>query len=894
MNQNRNYFKYWGKASKPKDKGKEIKDAPVQYHLLVYHCLDVAAVADCLLASEQLNYLEPLAKQLKVKPNWLRKWLVFCIALHDLGKFFRSFQNLNCNDIKELVTEIPKYEYTIKHDALGMLLYRDIKNNLASIFPSTVLRRKISKWLEIVCSHHGQPVALNKDETIANHLIENEDDLAAKNFIIDIYNLFFNNEDINIITQIDSKDFKKSSWQIAGICTLADWLGSNQDFFVYKQQPIPLEQYWHKHALPAAKKAVTNIDIKKTVAPFNSIKDQFPFIDQLTPLQQYVTDIQLTNEPQLIILEDVMGAGKTEAAMVLVHKLLSQKLGRGLYIGLPTMATSNAMYSRMQKSYEALFTTDKVSLVLAHSASALSEKFQQTISDIEQPTDANYQQQEHTASAYCNSWFTDNRKKALLADIGVGTIDQALMAVLPVKYQSLRMLGLHNKILLLDEIHAYDTYTSEILIALLKMHQRNGGSAIILSATLQQEFKEKLIAIYNNNSIEMQSDYPLATSVSTNNTTQQPIATREMVKRQTKITKLDSTQQCIDKIKQAVKQGQCVCWIRNTVADATEVYQQLQQDNEIDNQKLTLFHSRFTMADRQKIEDKVLKIFGKESTAKERQGQILIATQVVEQSLDLDFDILITDLAPIDLIIQRIGRLKRHVRDALGNPIKDNNQDQRPPAELYVLMPDPNEVKNKNWLKALLDKTEYVYQDTSIMWQTAKQLINNGTISMPDDARELIEAVYCQDYNQIPEPLQSSADNATGNTSANKNYADSKTLKLCNGYTKASSENWHDDSIISTRVSEVETCTIILVKLHNDELQFYKWQDNKAKSMLLSQLSIPYHYWEQAQQYISDIMQAKIEEFKIKYKLKEFHNVFPLVDETLDLYNNKTGWLSIK
>ena len=242
----------------------------------------------------------------------------------------------------------------------------------------------------------------------------------------------------------------------------------------------------------------------------------------------------------------VTGAGKTEAAMVLVHRLLAANLAKGLYIGLPTMATSNAIYKRIQECYQALFTADsKASLVLAHSASALSEKFQQSIFNLHQPLDSDYQSNEHTASSFCNSWFADNRKKALLADIGVGTIDQALMAILPVKYQCLRMLGLQNKILLLDEVHAYDTYTNNLLIALLKMHRRNGGSAIILSATLQQELRQQLIAIYNNDSIELKSNYPLATFASVSNIAQQAVATRNVVKKQTKITKLDNLQQCI-------------------------------------------------------------------------------------------------------------------------------------------------------------------------------------------------------------------------------------------------------------------------------------------------------------------------------------------------------------
>ena len=161
------------------------------------------------------------------------------------------------------------------------------------------------------------------------------------------------------------------------------------------------------------------------------------------------------------------------------------------------------------------------------------------------------------------------------------------------------------------------------------------------------------------------------------------------MKRTVNIQRLNSEDEVIAQIRLAVAAGQCVCWIRNTVKAARQSYQDL-LDAGIDSNRLSLFHSRFAMIDRQEIENRTLQYFGDDSTPEHRKGQVLIATQVVEQSLDLDFDVMITDLAPIDLIIQRAGRLMRHIRDAQGNRIsQEGAKDLRGTPMLYLFSPDP-------------------------------------------------------------------------------------------------------------------------------------------------------------------------------------------------------------
>jgi CRISPR-associated endonuclease/helicase Cas3 len=254
---------------------------------------------------------------------------------------------------------------------------------------------------------------------------------------------------------------KTVSWQLAGIAVMADWLGSNQEHFKYYSKPEELVVYWHKHALPSAKKAIQSMPAKPKTSQFQGLSNLFPFIKEPTPLQEYAINEPLNDKPQLFILEDVTGAGKTEAALILTHRLLSAGLADGLYVALPTMATANAMYQRLGKVYRRFYeSSDLPSLILAHGARELSMNY---------TNGYNEREQELSATAYCHAWLADSRKKALLADVGVGTLDQALLAVLPARHQSLRLLGLGRKVLLVDEVHAYDSYMQKLLDALLEI-----------------------------------------------------------------------------------------------------------------------------------------------------------------------------------------------------------------------------------------------------------------------------------------------------------------------------------------------------------------------------------------------------------------------------------------
>jgi len=895
------YFKYWGKAGK-KEEGKLL-----EYHFLPYHCLDVAAVGWFLLDVKG-SRCKSLAAKLNVEPKWLRDFFVFCLVLHDLGKFARSFQGLQTGLPLSLVTANPRMKYTVRHDTLGYQLWRDRKfagqlEKMSEEFGGLFL--KIIPWLEIVFGHHGIPPK-KSGERIAN-FFEPEDKVAACEFIGDISSLFLEGFDpAPLQDKILKKKLKLISWQLAGITVLADWLGSNRDAFEYCSRPMPLAKYWKNVALKSANEAIRELPSIPKATQFSTIKNLFSFVETATPLQEYAEREPLAKSPHLFILEDVTGAGKTEAALVLTHRLLSEGLADGLYVALPTMATANAMYQRLGKVYQKFYRfEDMPSLILAHGARQLSKEFRQSVVLTKSTADdSNYSKsrvaddRDLSGATFCKAWLADNRKKALLADVGVGTIDQALLAVLPARHQSLRLLGLGRKVLLVDEVHAYDPYMLKLLETLIEFHAKQGGSVILLSATLAQTMREDMVSAFLSGlackAAEIKSlAYPLATHIPATTNPEQHIDTRVEVKRSVEVRRLDSQDVIIEKIAEAVKQGKCVCWIRNTVREARNSYQELAATGWLAGEKLHLFHSRFAMVDRQRIEIDVLARFGKKSGNKSRAGQVLIASQVVEQSLDLDFDLIVTDLAPIDLIIQRAGRLCRHIRDINGNRIEEvqDGKDQRGKPVLYILSPKMSENVDGNWLKKQQPGTQAVYPHVGQLWLTASLLFGSadqGQFTMPNDARPLVEGVYSYEAEEkIPEVLLDASMDAIGKDMMHRSMANMNVLTMSKGYTRKSGD-WDEENRMPTRLAETETISVALALHRGGKLIPYA--GNVYLPWAMSTVRIPEHEWKKARDEISQDMEKLIDDLKNKEKAVRWLEVFPLNNEIAHYYNARNGW----
>jgi len=820
-----NYLRYWGKA-KP-----AASNIGNPCHLLPYHCLDVAAVGACLLDGSS-SFGRPLVDALGVPAHQLKSIFSYLLAIHDLGKFSQSFQALASPEAEVIKKPDAGFSYDVPggHAALGWVLWRrsDVfKENRVAICgwpeqtpPRRTARRAMEALLETSFGHHGQPVEAGSRRAGADFL--KEDEQAACSFAMDLARLMRPDWPIDWMSdEAWSQKLRAVTWQLAGLAVLADWLGSDQSVFSYVTEPMFLEAYWQEYALPRARLQVQRLgfDHPRSATAFPGVRSFFGF--EPTPLQQWAEEVELSSTPQLFILEDVTGAGKTEASVTLAHRLLSKGLAHGVYFGLPTMATSNAMYSRISTFYQRWYDSEETpSLVLAHGAQKLHEGFQASVIP-GQPLDSNYLPEERSASAVCNQWFADSRKRALLADVGVGTVDQVLMAVLPFRHQSLRMVGLAGKVLIVDEIHACDDYMLTLLCAVLELHARQGGYAVLLTATMPLEMREKLLKAWRKGlgvaaeQTPLSASFPLATSLSRESMDETPFPTRSSVARALAVEHLDQLSQALDLVVGSAEQGQRACWIRNTVDDAIEAYEAIRARVD-DPDKVLLFHSRFTMADRQRIENQALDWFGKRSGYQDRAGRILIGTQVLEQSLDICMDVMVSDLAPIDLLIQRAGRLHRHRRDSSGNLLPmANGDDQRQPPVIRVLAPPFTSIPTKDWVSRCLPGTAAVYRNHGQLWLTLWALMNEGVIRVPERARWLIETVYGPEADEfIPEQLKDSYFEQEGEKQSQSAMGQFNRLDLDKGYEVSSARSgWQAEVDIGTRLTDEPSVKVTLVQL---------------------------------------------------------------------------------
>ncbi|MGV7208440.1 CRISPR-associated helicase Cas3' [Oxalobacteraceae bacterium A2-2] len=824
-------FLYWGKARPTTSDG-------AQLHLLPLHALDVAAMGvEYLRANRSVLHL--FCETLKCSEDAFLSWAAFFLALHDLGKLSEAFQSQRPDLVAKLKGR-PAYEdkqYTERHDSLGFWLWTEelVEDGVLAELGMGDERSMlgIQWWMRAVTGHHGMPP---RPVGHVDRFFHKDDKRAAQEMVRAFASMLLTDE-ARTIPRGPGREFeacsKLLSWWFAGVAVLADWLGSNTDYFPYESGPVDLSSYWND-ALQSARRALKHTGVLPvTVDAGQSLQDLFPRVETASPLQHWAATVELPRAAQIYLLEDVTGAGKTEAAVMLAYRLMSQGSASGFFIGLPTMATANAMYRRIADMYQKLFAGD-AHLTLAHGFKMLVEDFARSVlraGEMENDT----AQRDETATSMCSAWLADHSKRALLASAGVGTVDQALLAILHSKHQSLRLLGLFDKVLVVDEVHACDAYMQGLLEVLLEFHARTGGPAILLSATLPEKMKQALLDSYARGRNQarapvLEADaYPLATRWNDGEPMlfETALPSRASVARAVQVHYESDVQAVHQYIIDAVAQGRCVGWIRNTVADAIEAYQQFAAV--LDEKDIVLFHARFTLKDRLGKEEQVLARFGAGSDAASRRGGVMIATQVAEQSLDVDFDVLLTDLAPIDRVLQRAGRLQRHVRDADGNRLASNAaQDGRPAPCLWVYGPQWTETPHPKWYADVFRGGQYVYANHAQLWLSAK-VLQAGRFRMPEDARPFIEAVF-SGTEPVPESLARSMIAADGKEISEASLAQLNALKVVTGYVRGAGGAWSDESRVPTRLGE-DTVEVILARHENGAMTLWN-QGHWANSML--------------------------------------------------------------
>ena len=635
------------------------------------------------------------------------------------------------------------------------------------------------------------------------------------------------------------------SWLFAGLLVLADWIASGEGF-PYVAETMDLSLYWNEYALPQARAAVADCGVlpppPSAACGFFDLLPHLRGEKQPSPLQEYAMDaVGRGGGPRLFLFEDVTGAGKTEAALLTAHALMAAGEAEGLYIGLPTMATANGMYARLIDSYRALFAQAPdapPSLMLAHGARGIHDAFLGSIglekgvpgaADADASDDA---QDNRESGAFCAVWLADNRKKALLAPCGVGTLDQALLAVLPAKHQCLRLLGLGRSVLVADEVHAYDTYTSKLLETLLTFHAGLGGSAILLSATLPCALKQRFADAFCRGAgypaqVLTKARLPVATRLAADGFSEKELPhTREIA---LDVETTDDPERAFALLAAVHRAGGCAIFVCNTVDRAVAAAEKLR--TLLPPGDVMLFHARYALCDRLAIEEQALSLFGKTSKPETRRGKILVATQVVEQSLDLDGDLIVTELAPMELLLQRFGRGHRHDRKLRPEGFAT--------ARACVLAPRAVDAPQPDWGKAELGKGLFVYPDRGLLWRTTKQLATHPRIELPKHARDLVEEAYDQEKFPTPEVFEASAQAREGKAWSEASLARANALRFERGYgAEAADGRWHDDRVVPTRLGE-PTETLRLLRVVGDGLELWAGPETDAATCARSEVSMP-------------------------------------------------------
>ena len=462
---------------------------------------------------------------------------------------------------------------------------------------------------------------------------------------------------------------------ISGMLITADWIASNTTYFPlisadeqgqFSDYPERTEAAWNK---------IHFTDIWNSTARFGlddeAFKERFGFLPNPTQADiiSTATDAESSG---IYIIEAPMGLGKTEAALALSEILAARAGAGGMFFGMPTQATSNGIFPRLEKWAGGLAEDEQTLLAikLAHGNAALNEDYRELF------TGHSNLNIESDSGLIVHDWFS-GRKQTLLSDFVIGTVDQLLMAALKQKHVMLKHFGLSGKVVVVDECHAYDAYMSQYLDMAIKWLGIYKVPVIILSATLPEKRRAELIEAYTDSEkrrakhTEAHVDktiadeawkhslaYPLLTYTENNAVKQKALAfdgeNKEVSVRRIIRDEVAAT------AGYAVERGGCVGVIVNTVRKAQEIAAELQ--SAFPKAEVIIMHAQFIMTDRAKREEQILKRVGKHSTPESRRGLIIVGTQVLEQSLDLDFDLMITELCPMDLLLQRTGRLHRHNR----------------------------------------------------------------------------------------------------------------------------------------------------------------------------------------------------------------------------------------
>lgn len=649
----------------------------VQGRSVLSHCQIVGEIARALIA----RYPEPMRSRLFPAGSEM------AAACHDIGKVSPTFAaklfaacDVNNQRLSALSPVNPELE--------------TLWGGHAGVSQATAESLQAPRYVpEILGQHHGFNPALNGRRGDA--------DVFGGSLWFDERKKLVDKLKADLVADWPAFNSVAQARVVAGLTSVADWIGSGEFF----ENP---DQAWQ----PVIAAALNNAGfIKPVIRQGLSFADVFfPDDPSKRPREAQWRFIDQVSGPGLYILEAQMGMGKTEAALYAAYQMLAQEKATGIYFALPTQLTSNKIYDRFDAFLQQIVSAETPQrALLLHSGAWLMDT---EMGEEGSPGGA---------------WF-NHRKRGLLAPFAVGTIDQALMAVMNVKHGFVRAYGLAGKVVILDEVHSYDLYTGTILNALVEFLRQIDCTVIILSATLSRARRDALLQQTTTSEA-----YPLITAA--------PICAGEPVLSEIGVPATEhailtlnscsNDESALEEALRRAERGQQVLWIENTVAEAQQRYLDMASRAVEAGCEIGLLHSRFIPQHRNLHEQRWVALYGRAGRSQRKQcGRILVGTQVLEQSLDIDADFLVSRFAPTDMLLQRLGRLWRHT---------DTPRHASAKAECWLLSPSLESAlanPGSAFGMSAMVYSPYVLCRSLEVWQAILSL------SLPGDIRPLIDRTY--------------------------------------------------------------------------------------------------------------------------------------------------------
>lgn len=678
-------------------------------------------------------------------------------AIHDVGKVNELFQEkirrrIPCylpNSELALVGADPSYEkFGFYHNDVSCLTLRELG---------------LENCGRIVGSHHGFESSTTKS-AMATCIGGGEWQNAREKLIRKLTNFFRQSLPSD---KLFSRKQEICSI-VAGLTTVSDWISSSIDLPEIKSDEISPQ------SINVVSGVVRKAGFFKPIYQKNLNFQQI--FNGWTPNQLQSSLIQMLDGPGVYIVEAQMGEGKTEAALYAAYKILEEGKASGIYFALPTQLTSNKIFERFSSFLKSiLLPSDQHLPLLVHSDSWLYET---SLGGEGEPG---------------FSWF-DSRKRALLAPFAVGTIDQALLSVINCKHNFVRLFGLANKVVILDEVHSYDSYTQRLIQRLIEVLRKLRCTVIILSATLTNQAKRGLLKLREDQVVS--TGYPQIGRLEQNN---MALLTSVFLSTERHVILSyveDDDARVMDSVREKAINGEQILWIENTVSEAQEVFKVLAAWGHEIGVDVGLIHSRFTRQDRTLKEAKWVSLFGPEGQKQRDVGRILVGTQVLEQSLDIDADYLVSRIAPVDLILQRVGRLYRHrsidkVRPGSSRP------------EVVILSRKHQDIIKQPSIA--FGKTGTVYSPY-VLFMASEVLREKKELNLPSDIPVLLEKAYGTVQN-LPKTISSELSKMMKNT---------ETLIRKAGL-NMSMIGHQSDEVAQTRYIEEVSCPVLLLQRLIDE-----------------------------------------------------------------------------